>query len=92
MAIYAIIGSDEPEKLEKRVQAEFPDQFYRIDEGQFFVSGQLTTKEAYDKITREGTLDEDVFRFIVIPVSNYWGYHSNDTWEWLHVRREAQKS
>lgn len=92
MAIFAVIGSDEPEKLEKRIHEEFPEQYYMIGEGQWFVSGQLTTKEVYDKITQEGTPQEDLFRFIIIPVPNYWGWHSNDTWEWLHVRRETQKA
>jgi hypothetical protein len=85
MAIYALVGSDSPTLLESAVKKHFPEHF-QIGDGQWLVKASLTTKEVSDKVGDDGQTG----MFITIPVTNFWGYHNVDTWEWikLHLSKE----
>lgn len=85
MAIFAVVGSDQPEKLEAIIKEKFPDQYCNIGIGQWFIyTEKMTTQEAAEAIGIDGNQG----KLIVIPVSNYWGFHFNNTWEWLEKRDE----
>ena len=81
MAIFAVFGSSNPNLLDEAM-VEFED-VYKITPGQWLVSEtHMTTKEVSAKIDDTGNKGN----FIVVPVTNYWGRHPADTWEWIRVR------
>lgn len=82
MAIFAVLGSNEPEKLSEIIKDKFPEHL-ALGDSQWLVSDQkATTQEVSERIGDNG--DNGVF--IVIPVNNYWGCHYNHTWEWIATR------
>jgi hypothetical protein len=82
MAIFAVLGSNEPEKLKAIIEDKFPENL-EFSKGQWFVSAsKATTQEVSERIGDNG--ENGIF--IVIPVNNYWGLHSNHTWEWLEKK------
>lgn len=82
MAIFAVFGSGDPEKLNESITKNFND-FYQVGSGQWLISEpSATTKEVSGKIGDNG----ETGTFIVVPVNNYWGRHAANTWEWIKGR------
>lgn len=82
MAIFAVIGSNQPEKLDEIIKNNFHDH-YALGNGQWLVAEpKATTQEVSAKIGDEG--ENGIF--IVIPVNNFWGRHYSTTWEWLQQK------
>jgi hypothetical protein len=84
MAIFAVIAPAANENLETAVKAQFPDNYYPIAPGQFFVSGErLTTSKVHQLL---GVSGGGVGRVLILPVRNYTGWHAKDMWEWLEAQ------
>ncbi len=82
MAIFAVFGSSDPDKLNASITSKFSES-YSVGYGQWLVSeSSATTQEISEKIGDKG----ETGSFIVIPVNNYWGRHSANTWEWIQGR------
>lgn len=82
MAVFAVLGSDEPEKLDSKIKSVFEDSLH-LGTGQWLISEpKLTTKEVSLKIGDDGSMGT----FVVVPVNNYWGRHYSATWEWLQKK------
>ncbi|WP_119390960.1 hypothetical protein [Taklimakanibacter lacteus] len=81
MTIFAVIGPPDNTALKSRVEAAFT-RFLEFAPNQFVVSETgITATQAGEKI---GT-DNVAGLFVVFPVSNYFGYHKKELWEWMKV-------
>jgi hypothetical protein len=80
MAIFAVFGASDPEILDNLIAVNF-DHKFKLNDGEWFVSVEpgTTTKEVASKISSDGSAG----RCVIVPVTNYWGWHTSDTWEWL---------
>ena len=86
MALFAIIAPSDSVLLEVAIKREFPSDHFSIAPGQFAVSApNVTTQEVAHKIGDRG----EVGQFMVFPISNWWGWHRKDLWEWLTARGSA---
>lgn len=83
MATFVVLGSSNPEKLDKSINENFPER-YSLGVGQWLVAVEstLTTKEVSELIDGNGAAGS----FVVFPVNNYWGRHSPNTWEWIQKK------
>lgn len=81
MTIYAILSDHSNDNLKARVEEKFPTR-YEISKGQQLVSAEgMTTEQVAEAIGKEG----EHGRFIVMPVTTYWGWHNQNLWEWLKL-------
>ena len=86
MALFAIIAPSGSDVLTAAVQRAFPDDYFVIAPGQFAVSvSDGTTQEVAQRVGVKG----EVGHFMVFPLSNWWGWHRKDVWEWLSARAKA---
>lgn len=84
MSIFALLCDLPNEGIEPSLAAAFPDRWYKIASGQYFIStGRLTAKQVSIKL---GLPDGKLGRAVVLSVSNYSGWHSKDMWTWLNVQ------
>lgn len=82
MPVFLVFGSDNPKNLEKEINEKFSDNHYKVSETEWFVASEKgTTKNVADELSPDGKNGA----FIVIPVTNFWGFHNKSTWEWLEV-------
>jgi hypothetical protein len=83
MAIYAIIASEDAPTLEAAIEKQFPDQFYKVADGQFMLATDDTTNKVVEKLGTKGGKHGSI---LVLRVTNYNGWHNNDLWEWLATK------
>ncbi|MCK7458474.1 hypothetical protein [Idiomarina aminovorans] len=82
MPVFLVCGSDKPKKLEKVISENFADKYYKVADDQWFITSEKgTTKSVAEELSPDGKNGG----FIVIPVTNFWGFHDKSTWEWLEV-------
>tara|TARA_B100000929_G_scaffold222162_1_gene178501 strand:- start:767 stop:1039 length:273 start_codon:yes stop_codon:yes gene_type:complete len=82
MPVFLVLGSDKPEEMGKLISQKFPDNYYEISSDEWFVASEKgTTKSVAEELHPDG----ESGTFIVIPVTNFWGFHNKSTWEWLEV-------
>jgi hypothetical protein len=90
MAIFAVIAPGDAPELKAAITEHFPDRFYEIAPGQFFISvRKLTTAQVSDKL---GLPKGQLGRGMVLHITNWNGWHSKNVWEWLAVQNKADIS
>ena len=81
MANFIVIPlSTDKESLNKAISEKFGNACYCLSNGDWLVSYVGTSKQLSDDL---GLSDGETGSAIVINFSGYWGYASNDIWEWL---------
>ena len=87
MQVYAIFQVSNPARVKAGVQEHYPDDYYIVGHDTFFVATQgETTRRVADKLGF-GMKDSNSTNGIVIPVTNYWGRHDAELWEWISVKQ-----
>jgi hypothetical protein len=89
MALFVTLtGVTNSSRVEEAIKREFPGENYKIDAGQIIISADgMTTLQVAQKIGVRGASNQAGFDGIVIfAISNYWGHHNKDMWEWLAAR------
>ena len=87
MTVFVIIESQPPAALEGRIKAQFPDDYYRLADGQWLVSAKMTAVDLSNSLGLKpgsglgGTL--------VVSISSYYGLHSPEVWDWIKTKMEA---
>jgi hypothetical protein len=84
MAVFAIIAPAPEPRLDAAVKAAFPDNHFVIAPGQYLVADSKALTP--DISQRIGAPSGNVGLVLVIPVSNYAGWHNKDLWEWIVSR------
>ena len=84
MPLFALISPEDNPALEKAVSERFKDRYYKIAPGQFVVSeDNATTQSIFEGLGfRGGTLG----LAIILPITNYAGWHSQNLWEWISAQ------
>jgi hypothetical protein len=82
MPLYALISPADNPALEKAVAEKFKDRFFKIAPGQFVISTETTTttQNVYEQMGIKGG---GLGSVLVLPITNYSGWHSQNLWEWL---------
>jgi hypothetical protein len=84
MTIFAVITPPDNQKLaalEAAVNEKFSGRVYKIATGQFAVSADnITTQQVGERL---GVGTGDLGFVLILPISNYYGWHSRNLWEWL---------
>lgn len=86
MSIFAVLSKNENPILEQRIEAEFPDNYYKFSSSQWFVSFDGTSKDVSDKLGV--TSKEDPISAVIVDIASYWGRSSLDLWDWLKQKWE----
>ncbi len=81
--LFAVIASDNPEKLKARIIDLFPDTNLSVGDGQWLLVGasSMTTAEVAQKLSISS--DESVSGAMVLSVNGYFGRAPMSIWEWL---------
>jgi hypothetical protein len=86
MTVFAVIAPEASEALAEAVTQAFAGRFYRIGPGQFLVASEtMTTPDVNDAL---GAARGEVGRVLVLPVTNYTGWHDRDMWEWIGIHTQ----
>jgi len=84
MNIFAILGVDSADKVSAFIEINFPSNFIKIQNGEWFIASGKTTEEIAALFLKEGGGESSPLgSFIVIPVLNYNGWYISDAWEWI---------
>jgi len=87
MNTYAIVSVDKPDELLKRLSDKFPDNYLELGNGAWFVAANITTQQVTETLNFAGDNEEPSIRAIVFAIGSYYGYHDQNTWEWLELKR-----
>lgn len=84
-----LVASGEPSKtLDGFLNKNFPDNVFQVAGDQWFVSAELTTEGLYHSIYPEKS-KRRFGRILIISAGNYFGWHNNDLWEWLELKKSG---
>lgn len=95
MTIFAIIRVADPPKMAAAIESNFPDNFVRLQDDEWLVSGTGTAREVSDKlgITTSGTSELAVGSALVLTVGGgYYGRASTVIWDWIKTKLESSSS
>ena len=92
MALFVVMAfSDTVTQVAAKVQQKFPNDFYQIEPGKWFVSSALVTaKQVSDDL--EITVPDDTnatTRGVVVAVRGYYGRGPRDMWEWVAAKEKG---
>ena len=88
MRIFALLTDPVNENLEKAIKRDFSDRHYDFGDGQWFIAGNGTATQIYNKLSREEDKGCDIGSVVVLSILNWHGYASTDLWDWLISVRE----
>jgi hypothetical protein len=82
MTVFAAVAPVEDARLEAAVKAKFEEgSYYKITPSQFLIySPTLTTQQVSERL---GAPNDGVGRVMIVPFTNYAGWHSREMWEWI---------
>ncbi|MEP9370608.1 hypothetical protein [Mesorhizobium sp. KR1-2] len=81
MSVYAVLFPPANDRMKPAVEAAFERRF-EVAAGQILVAVEgLTTEQVAQKVGPDGANGQ----YMVMPVTNYWGWHDKNLWEWLKV-------
>lgn len=87
MTVFAVIASNDPVALEKKISGNFATQdFHKVDEKTWLVSPPVNIVTAKELVDFLGISSGAAGRVLVLLVSSYYGYHARDTWDWLTAK------
>lgn len=81
MTVFAVIAPSSNAELDGAIRARFPDAFYQIAPGQYFISAnRMTAGQLMDRLDiAKGGMG----RALILRVGSYTGWHAKDMWDWL---------
>jgi hypothetical protein len=87
MTIFAVIAPGDSPALKAAIAEHYPESYYEVAPGQFFISTKkTTTSQVSEKL---GLPKNEVGRAMVLHVTNWNGWHSKNVWEWLTAQNNA---
>jgi hypothetical protein len=88
MSLFVVVASSDAEKTGAKLKDKFePKDMHKADDNTWFVSAPesiVTPKELFDFL---GLADGGAGRVLVFMLTSYYGYHFEDTWNWLTAKR-----
>jgi len=88
MALFVVLALDNSASvIEASIAKEFPEDYYKIEPGKWFVKAQLVTaKQVSDRIGITNDQNADGFTGVVLGVRGYFGRAPQDMWEWIAAK------
>lgn len=83
MRIYALLSDPVNDSLEKAIKGEFSDRYYNFGDGQWFIAGQGTAAQIYEKLSKDEDKYGDIGSVVVLSILGYHGFASNNLWDWM---------
>ncbi|HGM6897102.1 hypothetical protein I5K96_07950 [Serratia marcescens] len=88
MSLFVVVASSDAEKAEAKLKEKFePQNLHEADNNTWFVSAPesiVTPKELFDHLE---FADGAAGRVLIFMLTSYYGYHFEDTWNWLTAKR-----
>lgn len=83
--IFAIIGAEPTQAIERAIKAKFPDDYLEVGTGQWLVADEGTSVSVTQKL---GLADKDhpTGSALVLAVSSYYGRKGPVVWEWIRSK------
>ena len=83
MTIFAVIATNQQEKLGAAIAKIYPENHIRINAESWLVSSEGTSNELSDKL---GVTDGSNGSAVVLSVSGYYGRAPTSIWEWMKAK------
>ena len=84
MQVYVAFAISDLDRVRLGLRAHYEKYHYNAGRGTFFVATRgETTKQVASKLGLGDGNEHGTTGGIVVPVTSYWGRHSNDLWEWI---------
>jgi hypothetical protein len=81
------------ETIKSLIVQHFPTDYYDIGRGQWIVAFSGTAKELFETLIPDGQEDAILPTSggtVVFGISGYWGFTTEDLWEWMTVKRRKR--
>ena len=82
MTLYVIVTPRHDDRLEERLEQEFPRDYLELESGQWLLSATGMTTQIISDQLKIGS-DEDEVEGVVFATSGNWGVHTSTVWEWI---------
>lgn len=83
MPVFAVLAPLDNQRIGAAIESVFADNFFRLSNGQWFVSTHGTAQQLSDRL---GISDGSNGGGVVVTVASYWGRSNPDLWPWLAAR------
>ncbi len=94
MALFVVLALDKSAStIEAAIAKEFPENYYKIEPGKWFVAAKLiTAKQMSDRLGITNDENDDGLTGVVITVRGYFGRGSQDMWEWVAAKSKKDSA
>lgn len=83
MSVYLIAATQDKPELAAAIARVFPNDYMTLSGSQWAVSANVTANAIGASLdANEGRYG----RFIIVPLSNYWGWHDKELWNWIALK------
>jgi hypothetical protein len=87
MALFIIVAIDSAAALEAKIQQLYPNDYYEIAQGKWFVvSPMVTAKQLSAHLEITPSPPAEGMRAVVVSVRGYFGRGPKDMWEWVAAK------
>ena len=83
MAIFVVVADSDNPAIGAAIAKNYPQDHYKLNGHSWLVSADTLSKTLSETI---GLSDGDLGWAVVFAMDAYWGYHSNETWEWIKLK------
>lgn len=86
MSVFFIAASKDDQNLANAIARLFPNDYFQISLCQWVVAAN-TTSQAVGEMLRLN--DGEFGRVLIVPLTNYWGWHDKQLWEWIGLKSKT---
>jgi hypothetical protein len=85
MQVFAVFHLSNPTVVAEAIRTRFPNDHYALGNNEWLVaSNGVTSKEIGDVL---GISDGRNGYGIVVAMNSYWGWATNNIWEWVSLKK-----
>lgn len=88
MTIFVVFRAQTPDRLNERIEREFPHDHMRLQNNEWLISAEMTPIELSNKIGIT-TDPSETGSAMVFSMRSYYGRATSDIWDWIKTKTEA---
>ncbi|WP_064712089.1 hypothetical protein [Rhizobium bangladeshense] len=86
MQVYLIVSQSPQQELGAAIARTYPNEYRQLAPDQWLVATRSTPQEVGEALS---THNARYGKVIIALVTQYWGWHEKETWNWIAMKAAA---